>query len=126
MMSEDITFQNVVVRLIEAVPELTRIYQHEIEYYGDISNYVFFGAILNEFIQERYELLIREGSDESDVLRRIFEFLEDCVESTDQRIKELVLAGFMESFYPLLINNPQLKTLMKPQSRKLFNKHFAC
>ncbi len=46
----ELTTENVVEELVKRVPELKPLYEDEIDYYGDISNYVFFGAILNKFI----------------------------------------------------------------------------
>lgn len=109
---------NVVEELVYRVPELSSIYKYEMDYYGEISNYVFFGSLLSKFIVERHTKGDVELTDDN-VLNGIFVYIEECVETDNPDLRDLVLAGFFESFVSTLQDYPVLKKLLGAKTTAL-------
>ena len=109
---------NVVEELVKQVPELSSIYKGEMDYYGEISNYVFFGPLLSKFIVEHHT---RAGAEltNGNVLNGISAYIEKCVETDDPDIRDLILSGFLESFVGTLQDYPALKKLLRAKTTEL-------
>ena len=111
--------ENAVVELVKRVPELKPAYDSEMKYYGEISNYVFFGSLLSKFIVERHIKSDVESTD--NVLNTLFAYIEECAETDNPELRDLILAGFLESFSAILDDNPELKIYLGTKTSELLN-----
>jgi hypothetical protein len=116
-----LTTDNVVEELVKRVPELKPLYQEEIDYYGDIASYIFFGPILCEFVCKHIDESGNLSSSNKAILMPIFVLVEECVETEDKDLRELILAGFLESFIPTMNDYPVLKSLLGDQTEQLLS-----
>lgn len=110
---------NIVEELVKRVPELDSLYQDEMDYYGEIASYVFFGPILCDFIVEQIPNENEINSTSKAIIKPIFVLVEECVESGDPHLRELILAGFLESFIPKMKEYPILKDFLGEKTKQL-------
>ena len=116
-----LTYENVTEQLVKRVPELIPLYKDEMDYYGEIASYVFFGPILCDFIAEQLgENGVPNSSNEA-ILIPAFVLIEECVKSGDKELRELVLAGFLESFIPKMNEYPALKGFLGVKTEQLLS-----
>jgi len=91
------------------------------DYYGEISNYVFFGAILSKFIVEQFDKNNEINFPNRTILAPIFSLVEECVESGDLDLRDLILAGFLESFILTTKDYPILKDFLGEKTKDLLS-----
>jgi hypothetical protein len=104
-----ITYDDVVPRLLEAVPE----FHPDIDDVADNLVYLVFPDLMR-FIKRELE-----GKQSGQLLKRIFAFLEEAVRCQDPRITEML----RDALYGLAIPDPDTpKALMGTATRKLFRK----
>ena len=117
----ELTTDNVVEELVKQVPELSPSYEHQMDYFEEIFNYVFFGPILCEFIAERLGENGMMSSSNEAILTPIFLLIEECAESGDKELRDLVLAGFLDSFTPKMNEYPALKGFLGVKTEQLLS-----
>lgn len=90
----DLKYDTLMSRLVEVVPELKARIVEEVERWGDEQPgvYIIFEDILVPFI---FEML--RSQDKSDILHRIFDFLEQMALHPDEDIRNVVEVGVCES-----------------------------
>jgi hypothetical protein len=104
-----ITFNNVVSRLLEAVPE----FQPDTDDVAENLVYLVFPDLM------RFVKRALEGSQSEVLPRRVFAFLEEAVLCQDPDINEML----RDALFVLAIPDPDRpKALMGPATRKLFRK----
>lgn len=97
----DSIYQQLILQLITEVPEYKPIYDHEMEYYGDISAWMLFGVKLVKFTLAAF----RQSKTEDDggmakaLTLRILDFVERAAMSSDDKITELIQTSFIEAIY---------------------------
>src|SRR5690349_17310279 len=98
---DDRQFDPLINDLLEKVPEYRSVYDHEIDYYGDISAWTFFGSILVKFTLKAFRAYREDAQNiaAQELVNRIFDFIEHYASSTDEDILELIHTGFVEALY---------------------------
>lgn len=108
-MTGTITYNNVVSRLLEAIPE----FHPDSEDVTDNLVYLVFGDLIRF---AKHELEVKPGSE---VVQRIFAFLEEAARSQDPRVTEMLC----DALYDLAIPDPdKARAVMGRSTRKLFGK----
>lgn len=82
-----------VKKLLEHVPELRPVYDEHIHDNDDLLPHVFFGSVTRYVVQQASS----GQSGPSKPVGRILEFLERCMTSGDDKVKELVSVSFIEN-----------------------------
>jgi hypothetical protein len=87
-----ITYESLVERLVEDVPELSEEVLAELEWLGDGDwSYLIFGGVVNPFLVESLE-----NNRNEPVVRRIFNFVECMASSDDERLQTIVSVSVCE------------------------------
>ena len=93
MAKDEITYENMSTRLIEAFPQLRSDYSEWVEPDGP---HVVYGVVLNPYL----ESLLKEETGEIDsLLRRIFEFVETLASHADVMVRQVVAVTILESLW---------------------------
>lgn len=95
MKTEEITYENMVHRLPEAVPALKAAYDKQIEYWEGEEPPVHpaYSMIVNDTLDE---LLGSNGVQSEDTVRQIFDFLEVLANHPDEKIQNVVYVSICE------------------------------
>ena len=91
-----ITFSNMVERLVDAIPELRKAHEEEVQWWGNRGKppaHVFYGDQLNP------HLISLLKTDEQDALIRIFTFLETLAKHEDILVREVVAVTVLERLW---------------------------
>lgn len=108
----NVTYQNVVDLLIQKVPELRPLLDsHLHDQFGQLLQHVFFGDVTRYVVEQLH-------SSETDVVQRVLYFLNSAMESSDARVKELVLASFLENIDQNDRSFGQLNSMMGSNLRR--------
>lgn len=122
--TEEIRYATVVEQFIETVPELLPLYEEELQSFGQIIDYPFFGSGLVEFMVEQVRAAQSDGPEREqsrDVLTRIMDFIERGSNSSDEDVVTLMVTGFMEALYVAGDDEPTIVALMGPKSKILYS-----
>lgn len=84
---------NVVEMLLQSIPEIKQIYEDEIEWWdGEFPGlHNIFGDVLNPYLVD----LLRNDKNE-EILKRVFDFLEDMATCDDEYVKNVLMATVLE------------------------------
>ena len=101
--------------LIKTFPNLSDIYQEEIEWQeGDeTGSHTVYGDVFTPYIRKCIE------SNDSDKLKRIFDFLELLLSKQDKYINEVVAFSVIESLEYLLKENKEIIDIMGNKTKKV-------
>lgn len=114
-----VTYENVVQRLVEQVPESRQAYEEHLNFCGEILPHVLFGE-LTGFIIRTYRLWAKSGDPcVEDKLQHILNFLEECAQSTDERVVDLVSVSFLENLWQAGSDYEPIKKRLGPNLQKL-------
>ena len=109
-----VTYLNAIPQLLESVPEFK-----EFENFKDIANdgnaslqYVVYG-VLNIFYCHLYE------QKKMDTLAKLSNFLEEVAKTEDKKLRDLLLAGFLEGLDPYKDYYRDLRKTFGPKTREL-------
>lgn len=92
-MSTDITYDNMVEKLPEAIPELKERFEQEMSSLGDKDlSYVVYSFVLYRHIEE----LLKADQNE-DQLRKVFAFLETILTHPDARVRDVADQSICEN-----------------------------
>jgi hypothetical protein len=103
-------------RLVKQVPELLSLYDEHIRDNKEILPHVYFGDVTRYVVQQ-----IRSGqTGPATPVERILNYLEECIASGDEDVKELVVASFIEN----LMGEDDVVTCIKGQIGPYLKKEF--
>ena len=104
--------------LIQWVPEVAATYEKEVEWQeGDATGaHIIFGDVLVPHIIELVE------EQESESLKKIFEFIEHLLSLNDEYAEEVVMLSVIESLYYRLENFSAVYLPMKEKTRLCFER----
>jgi DNA-binding ferritin-like protein (Dps family) len=104
---EKLRYDNLIARLVDAVPE----FPADPEYVKDNLVYLVFNDLA------RFVISLFEAEAKEDLLRRIFDFMEEAASSQDQRITDVL----WDSFNELAMKEPdKAKSYMGRYTRKIY------
>jgi hypothetical protein len=86
-------YKNLISNLIKAIPEIKGMYEDEMEWWGQDNPlpHIIFGDVFNPFIKKQ---MIEMKN--SELLNRIFLFLEQMANSDDEDVKGVLIATVLE------------------------------
>ncbi|MDQ0087494.1 hypothetical protein J2T12_000888 [Paenibacillus anaericanus] len=84
-------YNNVVQIMLEAIPEITPMYEKELDWWDEILPHIVFGDVLSPYIIT----LLRESNPEQ-TLEKVFDFLEQMAISSDERVQEVLAVTVLE------------------------------
>ncbi|MFC8689071.1 hypothetical protein [Brevibacillus porteri] len=103
-------YDNIIRKLLAAVPQIRPNYEEEMEWLGEELPHVIFGMVVTPYI---IKCLEEHGNSET-----IFNFLEEMSLSSDEKVQELVVVSVLE----LLVTEREIieiaKSLMGEQTRQ--------
>ena len=105
---QEITYDNVIQRLLEAIPE----FRADDE---DVADHR--GTLVFEDLTRFVKVLVETNDDE--LIRRIFRFLEEAGTSSDTRVLDAVTYSFLEGLADSPYHLNATKKYMGSQTRKL-------
>jgi hypothetical protein len=117
-----ITRDNVIDQMLKQIPEFGGIYKEHLEdNYDEVLHHPLF-AELARFAIDMYRSsreLPEESRPDDDVFERIVSFVEDAVESTDERVVELVQLSFLENLHQAGSYYEAIRSQLGPGSSQL-------
>src|SRR5258707_5953730 len=118
MTCQGIHYDNVVDLLIQKVPELQPLLNEHLEdQFGQLLQHVFFGDLTRYVMKQMHLLQPQPSRDLPGAVRRILDFLEIVLKSSDMRARELVEASFLENLDQTGPAYAQLKLALNPSLR---------
>ena len=119
MPAQEINYDNVVELLIEKVPELRPLLDKHLEdQCGELLQHVFFGDLTRYVLEQMHSLQEQSPSRLPEAVRRILDFLEIALTSSDTLTRELVGVSFIENLDPTDPAFGQLKSALNPNLRR--------
>lgn len=100
--TQDLTYDNVLARLLEAMPELEDLYRSHVDYYDVTLPYLFIADVARAALKWCTDLRSATitSSHLRDPLVRLMTFVEDALHSPDVYVRDLMTAGFIEALTP--------------------------
>ena len=115
MMNDLLSYNSVVNILANKVPELRPVLdEHVRDQFGELLPHVFFGDLTRYVMEQVRQDRNRQPSDSNGVVARILEILEHALISGDEKLRELVVASFLENLDPLEDGYTGLKAILGP------------
>lgn len=115
-MTDKITYENFMDRLIEEVPEIKEIYDADVEYFGEVIPYGIMSQIFR-YVTNQMQNSVPE------YIIKLIKFLDDVVISSDDETNNLICIEFLE---PLLAANDgvlgRVESLLGPNLKKELKK----
>lgn len=84
-------YNNVVQKMLKAIPEVTPMYEKELDWWDEILPHIVFGDVVNPYIIR----LLREGNAEQ-IVQKVFNFLEQMAICSDERVQEILAVTVLE------------------------------
>ncbi|WP_044478300.1 DUF7674 family protein [Paenibacillus antibioticophila] len=84
-------YNNVVQKMLKVIPEVTPLYEKELEWWDEILPHIVFGDVVNPYIIR----LLREGNDEQ-IAKNVFNFLEQMAICSDEKVHEILAVTVLE------------------------------
>ena len=112
----DLTYDNLIERLLMAVPEIRAEHEENLEWLGDdYLPHVVFGIEFNPYLTES---LIAKPDD--DLLSRAFAFLEEMAHSQDERVLGVLMATVCEHISGQgLAVGERARSFMSPETKRI-------
>jgi hypothetical protein len=126
-MEPPITYDNIVSKLVEAVPESRVLVQYEIDTFGEVMNYGVFGQ-LPRFMSDIYRLSqedTREAIQHAETFARLLTFIETAAKSGNHDIETLIMFGIMESMWQTGDAQPLIVERFGPRTKELYTATLA-
>lgn len=88
---ENLSKDNIVEKMLEAIPEVFPIYNKEMEWWGEALPHIVFGDVLNQ-----YAIKLLKSSKEISIIKRIFDFYEKMASCDDLYVKQILTTTVLE------------------------------
>lgn len=114
MATQQLTYENIVCRLLEEVPDVRGVYDDHLKDYDELLPHVFFGD-LTRYVIGRFR--IPSSALDSNVTR-ILDVLERAMTASDSKLRELVSVSFLENLDQAGESYESVKKSLGPSLRR--------
>ncbi|PKN91365.1 MAG: hypothetical protein CVU44_19830 [Chloroflexi bacterium HGW-Chloroflexi-6] len=99
------TYNEIGLSLVEHIPEFKNIYEEHVNQYQCVLQHVLFGDLVR-FTRDICKIMMSskgeyERERKAEIVDRILDFIEQALESNDERVTELVQVSFLENLHQL-------------------------
>lgn len=115
MKAEDITFENMVHKLPEAIPELRAAYDRQIQWWGAEEPAAH--AAYEEIVSKAIGRILRTETPDERLLQKIFDFLELLANHPEERVQEVVHNSLCEPICSDELALQRTQKYMGPRTR---------
>jgi hypothetical protein len=84
-------YNNIVQKMLETLPEITPMYEKELDWWDEILPHIVFGDVVNPYIMT----LLHDGNDKQ-ALEKVFSFLELMGTCPDVQVQEVLAVTVLE------------------------------
>lgn len=95
----NLSYETIGIHLLEAVPEFRPVLDEHIAEQGTVLPHVLFGGLTRWTIDLFRRWQQTEEQQAFETFVRVVHFLEQCIQSEDEQLKELVIVSFLENLW---------------------------